>query len=251
MDILDDETEVRGIIYCVENTVTGTKYVGQTRSHRLNHGRYRPFGAEGRFRSHISEATCNTKHKSGHLLGIDMRQYGSDKFSVSMLEDCELSDLDEREIFWIASLNTIYPNGYNLSPGAHQPSTHPVIENPTQLAVPKTRGGCISRSVETRAKIAERSKTFSNQQGMRDARSANAGQQHTLQKIERFSGVSIDINKLDQYIFTKGKRVFVRVGDREASFTGVGTTQEENLKRANEFLTCLATATPPNCSGNP
>ena len=249
--ILDDPAGVRGIIYCVEHTASGKKYVGQTRSHRLNHGRYRPFGAEGRFRSHISEGTCNTKHKTGHLLGIEMRLHGADAFCVSTLEICDTSALDDREVSWIESLNTIYPNGFNLSPGAHRPSALPVMPNPTELATPRQRGGCKSRSAITRAKMAERSKVFSNQSEVRVARSANASEQHALQKIARFDGVSIDTNDLDQYIFTKGKRVFVRVGDRDASFTGVGTTQEENIKRAKEFLTSLTTATLPNCSGNP
>jgi hypothetical protein len=249
--ILLDASEVRGVIYCVEHTASGKKYIGQTRSHRLNHGRYRPFGAEGRFRSHISEATCNTKHKTGHLLGIEMRLHGYDVFRVSMLEICDINELDEREVYWIETLNTIHPNGYNLSPGAHRPSALPVMPNPTELATPRQRGGCTSRGAETRAKMAERSKAFSNQQEVRVARSANANEQHALQKIARFDGVSIDANNLDQYIFTKGKRVFVRVSEREASFTGVGTTQEENIKRAKEFLSSLTTATLPNCSGNP
>jgi group I intron endonuclease len=240
--ILLDASGVRGVIYCVEHITSGKKYVGQTRSHRLNHGRYR---------SHISEATCNTKHKSGHLLGVDIRQYGTESFCVSTLEVCDIDFLDDREIYWIESLNTIYPNGYNLSPGAHRPSALPVMPNPTVLATPRQRGGCISRSAETRAKMAERGKAFSNQQEVRIARSASANEQHTLQKIARFDGVSIDANNLDQYIFTKGKRVFVRVSAREASFTGVGTTQEENIKRAKEFLSSLTTATLPNCSGNP
>ena len=247
--ILDDSAEIRGIIYCVTHDTTGKKYVGQTHSHRLNHGRYRPFGAEGRFRSHISEGACNTKHKTGHLLGIDMRQYGSDMFSVSTLEVCDIDVLDDREVFWIETLNTIHPNGYNLSPGAHRPSTIPVIVNPTQLIVPRKRGGCTSRSIETRAKMAERSKVFSNNPDMRAARAINASKQHVLQKIARFEGVSIDANDLDKYIFTKGRRVFIRIGDREASFAG--TTKEENLQRAKEFLTSLSTATLPNCSGNP
>ena len=242
---------VRGIIYCIEHTASGKKYVGQTRSHRLNHGLYRPFGAEGRFRSHLSEAICNTKHKTGHLLGIDVRLHGPEGFRVNTLEECDIDLLDEREIHWIGSLNTIHPNGYNLSAGAHKSSALPVMPNPTELAVPALRGGCKSRSAETRAKMAERSKVFSNSVEVREARSANAALQHAATKAARFAGITIDATDLDQYIFTKGSRVLVRINEQEATFTGVGTTKEDNLKRAKEFLTSLITATLPNCSGNP
>ena len=183
MDVILPTLEgVRGIIYCIEHIDTGKKYVGQTRSHRLNHGSYRPFGAEGRFRSHLSEAMCNTKHKTGHLLGIDVRLHGPERFRVNTLEECGIDVLDEREIHWIESLNTIYPNGYNLSGGAHKPSALPVMPNPTELAVPTMRGGCKSRSAETRAMMSERSKVFSNSVEIREARSANAALQHGAAK---------------------------------------------------------------------
>ena len=41
--------KVIGEIYKITNTITGKFYVGQTRSHRLNHKKYRPFGYLGRF----------------------------------------------------------------------------------------------------------------------------------------------------------------------------------------------------------
>ena len=249
--ILDDPAGVRGIIYCVEHTTTGKKYVGQTRSHRLNHGRYRPFGAEGRFRDHISCARCNTKKDQCSALYNDIRLHGGDAFKFNQLEECDIAMLDQREKHWVSELSTLYPYGYNLTDGGHKVSIIKCVGISTPLNPVGPRGGCKSRSAETRAKIAERGRVFSNQQEVRDARSSSASEQHALQKIARFEGVSIDATDLDQYIFTKGKRVFVRVGDRDASFTGVGTTQEENIKRAKEFLTSLTTATLPNCSGNP
>jgi hypothetical protein len=249
--ILDDPAGVRGIIYCVEHTASEKKYIGQTRSHRLNHGRYRPFGAEGRFRDHVSCARCNTKTDQCSALYNDIRLHGGDAFKCNQVEACDVEMLDQREKHWISELSTLYPSGYNLTDGGHKVSIIKYVGISTPLNAVGKRGGCKSRSAETRAKMAERSKVFSNQVDIRIARSANASEQHALLKIARFEGVSIDTNDLEQYIFTKGKRVFVRVGDRDASFTGVGTTQEENIKRAKEFLTSLTTATLPNCSGNP
>lgn len=245
--ILDDPAEVRGVIYCVEHIATGKKYVGQTRSHRLNHGRYRPFGAAARFRAHVSEAICNTKHKSGHLLGIDLRQYGPDAFRLSTLEVCDVEASDDREKYWIETLKTLYPDGYNLTSGGtnvvppcwSSDSAIPVIANPTPLTTPRPRGGCTSRSAETRAKMKERASELCSAPEFRAVRAANATAQHAAAKQARFAGVKIDPADPDRYIFTKGTTVFVRAEGREASFAGKGNTKEDNINRAKEFLTSL------------
>jgi hypothetical protein len=275
-EILDDLADVRGVIYCVEYIASGKKYVGQTRSHRLNHGRYRPFGAEGRFRAHISEAVCNTKHKSGHLLGIDIRQYGRDAFRLITLEVCDVDISDDREKHWIETLNTLYPNGYNLTRGGTSvvppcwsaDSAIPIIVNPTPLTVPRRRGGCTSRSTETRAKMKERAQALGIIAEFRAVRATNAIAQHAVAKQARFAGVKIDPSNLGQYIFTKGTTAIVRASERVTSFAGKGNTKEDNINRAIEFLSSLLqaetedviihvndslpqTATLPNCSGNP
>lgn len=242
--ILDDFALVRDVIYCIEHTASGKKYVGQARTHRLNHGRYRPFGAESRFKQHISEAICNTKHKTGHLLGVDIRTYGKDAFTMRVLELCDKEQADERETYWIAALDTLYPSGYNIALGGlNNPRTVGIkpIPNPTPLAVPKARGGCKSRSEETRAKMSERSKETSGTPEARAARSAQAKNQHSAGKASRFASVSIDPTKLDDYIFLRKNGVLVRVGDQEARFTSKTETSEAMLVRAKEFLQTLLT----------
>lgn len=251
--ILNDPSEVRGVIYCVEHVATGKKYVGQTRSHRLNHGRYRPFGAHGRFNDHMSCALRNTKIAQCSALYNDIRLYGREAFTWSQLEECDIALLDQREQHWISSLNTTYPDGFNLTEGGRAGGAiiaHIGISTP--LNPVGKRGGCTSRGAATRAKMSERSKAYSDQPEVRAARTTSAAQQHAMQKVARFAGVSIDAADMDKYIFTKGVRVFVRIGDCEASFVVKGATQEENKIRAKEFLLSLTTtATLPNCSGNP
>jgi hypothetical protein len=246
--ILDSLENIRGIIYCVEHITSGKKYVGQTRSHRKNHNRYRPFGAEGRFRTHVSEALCNTKHKSGHLLGIDIRQYGKDAFQCSTLETCDIDKLNELERKWIQQLGSLYPGGYNLTDGGtnivppcwtNSSDAPPIIPNPTPLNQPRKRGGCSSRSDVTRVKMAERAKELVTEE-FRKARSSQAAAQHATNKLSRFKDVKVDVTNLDQYIFTKGVRVIVKLGDQTASFAGKSNTQEENKERAREFLLSLS-----------
>ena len=55
----EEQSKVIGEIYKITNTTNGKLYIGQTRSHRLNHNKYRPFGYLGRFKDHIHEAYSN------------------------------------------------------------------------------------------------------------------------------------------------------------------------------------------------
>ena len=114
--ILDEPTERYCEIYKITNISTGKIYVGQAVSHILNHKRYRPYGHEGRFRCHISEAFSSKKNQS-HYLNNSIRKYGVEDFMVELLECCEIDKSDEREIHYIKELNSLFPNGYNLKNG--------------------------------------------------------------------------------------------------------------------------------------
>lgn len=116
--ILDTPTERYCEIYKITNLTNGKIYVGQTVSHILNHKRYRPYGYEARFRSHISEAFSSKKNQS-HFLNNAIRKYGVDDFVVELIECCEMDKSDEREIHYIKELNSLYPNGYNLKNGGN------------------------------------------------------------------------------------------------------------------------------------
>ena len=114
--ILDNPTERYCEIYKITNISNGKIYVGQAVSHILNHKRYRPYGHEGRFRCHISEA-FSTKKNQSHYLNNAIRKYGVTDFMVELIECCELEKADEREIHYIKELNSLFPNGYNLKNG--------------------------------------------------------------------------------------------------------------------------------------
>jgi group I intron endonuclease len=114
--VLDDKSERYCEIYKITNHSNGKIYVGQAVSHILNHKRYRPYGHEGRFRCHISEA-FSTKKNQSHYLNNAIRKYGVVDFVVELIECCEISNADEREIYYIKELNSLYPNGYNLKNG--------------------------------------------------------------------------------------------------------------------------------------
>lgn len=115
--ILDDIEHVLCDIYVITNTVTNKQYVGQANTHRLNHGKYRPFGYLRRFKDHVSEAICNTKKKQCTFLNNSIRKHGVNNFKVELLERCTIGDANDREAYYIAELKSLYPNGYNLSQG--------------------------------------------------------------------------------------------------------------------------------------
>ena len=117
-EIIDDPTERYCEIYKIINLTSGKVYVGQSVSHILNHKRYRPYGHEGRFKCHISEAFSQKKNQS-HYLNNAIRKYGVNEFVVELIEYCELTKADDREIHYIKHFNSLFPNGYNLKNGGN------------------------------------------------------------------------------------------------------------------------------------
>lgn len=89
-----------GIIYCYTNTITGKKYIGQT------------IHPEQRKRNHLHEAIMKN---SDYYFHRSIRKYGWDKFQYDILEEVGRELLNERELHFIESLNTLWPHGYNQS----------------------------------------------------------------------------------------------------------------------------------------
>ena len=119
MERLLDKNEfhkVIGEIYKITNLLTNKCYIGQTRSHRLNHNKYRPFGYMGRFKDHISEST-NPNKIGCKYLNSALLKYGVNNFQCELIITCNVDELDFYEVKYIVDLNTKYPNGYNLTNG--------------------------------------------------------------------------------------------------------------------------------------
>lgn len=252
-EVLDDKSNVLGQIYLIKNTTDGKGYVGQTVTHRKNREKYKPFGYQGRFKDHVSEALCNTKKKQCRYLNNAIRHYGKDIFTVNLLHTCVLSELDMWEKHYIIECNTMYPNGYNLTNGG---KAHRRIEAGDEITtldtnMPSKRGGCLMRTEETRQKMSERLRTVMGTDENRKRQMFLTKEQHKSQKVERFKNEKIDLNNLDKYIYIKHSHgtpyVVVRVNDKRTSFVGKYETLEQLQLYAKEFLTYIATiATLPN-----
>jgi hypothetical protein len=110
------ECERKIEIYKITNIINDKLYIGQAVSHILNHGKYRLYGSEGRFRCHISESKSQKKNQC-HYLNNSIRKNGEDNFKVELLEVCDMNKGDELETKYILQYNSLFPNGYNLTTG--------------------------------------------------------------------------------------------------------------------------------------
>lgn len=83
--------------------MNGKQYVGQTIQ-----------TLQARWKRHCWESTQN---RAAMAITRAIAKYGSESFLLEELERCPLETLDARECYWIETLSTLSPGGYNLSPG--------------------------------------------------------------------------------------------------------------------------------------
>lgn len=94
-----DTTETICGIYCITNITNGKKYIG------LSSDIYT------RWKSHArADGHCTAIHAA-------INKYGLDHFDFCVLEECDASELFNREIASIEFHNSVAPNGYNLTSG--------------------------------------------------------------------------------------------------------------------------------------
>lgn len=89
-----------GYIYLFRNNLNNKCYVGQTVD----------------FESRLAQHLYSAEHDSSCHIHRAIRKYGIENFSVSILEEPKISELDEREIFWIKNYDS-YNSGYNMTLG--------------------------------------------------------------------------------------------------------------------------------------
>lgn len=235
----------------VRNKLDGKCYIGQTVSHRLNHGRYRPFGYARRFKSHVSEAMCNRKKNQCSCLANAIRKYGSENFEVVLLQRCFRNDLDDAEARWIEEYDSIHPNGYNLAPGGrikYSVSTKDFEEVERLDYTPMDRNA--PRSQETAEKIKEGNRKFREKNALyMDAVFRSLKDKRNDKKMKLFEGDVVD-EPLSQYIRTHGKRTLVVINGKRVSFQSQYEDKEESIQRALKFLEKLKLNTSVATSSN-
>jgi group I intron endonuclease len=215
--IIDDSTQRYCEIYKITNLTTDKCYVGQAVSHILNHKRYRPYGHEGRFRCHVSEAFSIKKNQC-HYLNNAIKKYGVEDFVVELIECCEISDANDREIHYIKQFDSLFPNGYNLKNG----------------------GSVFTHTDESKKRV-----------------SSGVSKYYEKQKYERFENIKWLDDNNDLYIKPLNRNDnqygwYVYIERRKADFGGVHISLSESRKQAVEFLNNLRNrlATQSNCGNS-
>jgi hypothetical protein len=245
----DEFDKVKGEVYKITNQITGKSYVGQTRSHRLNHGKYRPFGYMGRFKDHIAEANSNKKNQSRYL-NSSLLKYGVDKFTCSLILTCDVEDLDVYERHHILEQNTKFPNGYNLTEGGQGVGFikgGKIALNEDELVKPpevKEKTPCI-KSDYTKELISKRLKESKSDPEHRNTMMKLSQKQHLSKKFDLFKDSVIDAADVEKYIrviknYTNDTEyVRVVIGKTRTTFVGKFETTEEIKARARNFITEL------------
>lgn len=102
-------------IYVITNKVNNKQYVGKTIQ-----------SVKERFKEHKYRSKYGTHN---HLpLYAAIAKYTIDNFTIEQKEEVEINLLDDRESFWIKELNTLAPNGYNLTLGGEGTIYHDRLE---------------------------------------------------------------------------------------------------------------------------
>ena len=97
-------------IYKITNLVNGKVYIGQS------------VNIEKRFIAHKNTAFNPNYNGYDYPLYRAIRKYGIGNFSFEVLEECEASELNAREIWYISQYNAHSANGYNQDDGGDQAS---------------------------------------------------------------------------------------------------------------------------------
>ena len=91
-------------IYKIENLKNQKKYIGQS------------IDINFRWKRH-KQAAYNKNSKSyEYPLYRAIRKYGIENFSFEIIEECEVDNLNDREVYWISYFNSFF-NGYNQTLG--------------------------------------------------------------------------------------------------------------------------------------
>ena len=104
------------LVYAITNQIDGKKYIGQTRR-----------TLEERWKEHVKSSHQPSRHKQCPYLYAAMNFHGIENFTVETIEHADSQEeLDERETFWIAELDTTNrDHGYNISFGGSAPCSNP------------------------------------------------------------------------------------------------------------------------------
>lgn len=91
-------------IYKIQNLINGKCYIGQSKD------------IKKRWAGHRKTMLNQSDHSYNNPLYKSMRKYGIENFSFEVIEECLVSELNNKEKYYIQQYNSFF-NGYNLTLG--------------------------------------------------------------------------------------------------------------------------------------
>lgn len=92
-------------VYMITNKINEKNYIGATKT-----------SVKVRFRKHKSTSRNINDRNHSKPLYQDMRKYGMDAFEVTVLEECGVEEMSQKEAYYIEKYNSTH-NGYNIALG--------------------------------------------------------------------------------------------------------------------------------------
>ena len=87
------------VIYQILNNINNKSYIGKSKDYLK------------RYETHLK----NARNRTNRYLYDAINHYGVENFSLIVLEECSEECVNERERHWILLMNTLKPNGYNMT----------------------------------------------------------------------------------------------------------------------------------------
>jgi len=220
-------------IYQILNKITGKSYVGKSKDY------------QNRFLNHKKAA----RDKCNRRLYDSMNHHGIENFELILLEELgnvTRQEASDKETFWVAKLNTIMPNGYNMTPGGDGGNTIEFWSDADKKTLweqqAKTRTGS-KRSDETKKKQSEiaihREAIISPEdKAARSAKISNTNKEKGISPPEYTKwkkGQAGTFKDKKHTIATKEKLSKVRTGKTYEEILGVEQAQIEKAKRSDNW----------------
>ena len=99
-------------IYKITNLINGNSYVGQS------------VDIHKRWRQEKEDSNNVNSHSYNYPLMRAFRKYGIENFSFDIIEECNIDELNDREVYWVNFYDSFF-HGYNQTLGGDSVSRQP------------------------------------------------------------------------------------------------------------------------------
>lgn len=119
---------------------------------------------------------------SGKIIKRAVKRYGKENFKKEILETCDnIETLNDREIYWIEKLQSMYPNGYNLTKGGTGGDTYNIQSDENKEKIKSKRWNTV---VERYGGVFNKGKKMTDEQRKKISESKTGQKYKNRKKIK-------------------------------------------------------------------